>query len=60
MSEAAKMHEEVLAKRQVILRDNHPSNLLSMSRLPRIYARQGQLAKATKMEEEVVEKRKVI
>ena len=42
MSEAAKMHEEVLAKRQVILRDNQSHEH---------YARQGQLAKATKMEE---------
>ena len=51
------MHEEVLAKRQVILGDDHPDTLTSMHNLAVTYRQQGKLTEAAKMHEEVLAKR---
>ena len=48
-TEAAKMQEEVLAKRQAILGDDHPSTLTSMHNLAFTYRQQGKFTEAAKI-----------
>jgi hypothetical protein len=60
MTEAAKMHEKVLAKGKVILGDDHPNTLTSMHSLAEMYRQQGKMTGAAKIHEEVLAKRKMI
>jgi tetratricopeptide (TPR) repeat protein len=59
-TEAVKMHEEVLAKTMVILREDHPDTLASMHNLALTYEVQGKLTEAAKMNEQVLAKTMVI
>ena len=58
LTEAAKMHEEVLAKWKTILDDDHPDTLKGMGNLASTYQQQGKLTEAAKMQEQVLAKHK--
>src|SRR5947207_3295827 len=60
MTEATNMQEEVLAKRKMILGDDHPNTLTSMAYLASTYQQLGKMTEATNMQEEVLAKRKMI
>lgn len=55
-TEAAKTHEEALAKRQAILVDDHLDTFTSIHNLAETYGQQGKLTEAAKMHEEVLAK----
>ena len=54
------MYEEVLAKRWVILGNEHPSTLITMNNLAGTYRHQGKSTEAAKMYEKVLAKFKMI
>src|SRR5438046_2583112 len=53
LTEAAKMNQEVLAKRQVILGDDHPDTFTSMHNLAETYRQQGKLTEAVKIQKDM-------
>ena len=50
----AKMHDEVLTKRNAISGDDHPSTLTSMHNLAETHRQQGKLTETAKMKEEML------
>jgi tetratricopeptide (TPR) repeat protein len=60
LTEAVKMYKEVLAKRKILLGEDHPNTLTSKDNLGWTYREQGKLTEAVKLHEEVLAKRKVV